>query len=74
MLRFAQNNKLTDIHADYSFRSLFCIALLCYHTMPTPWKNFLEEMKENRVERNKPRVAQAVGKNCQNITDAGELV
>ena len=45
--------------------------------MATTWKNFREEMKAKRVGLgNKPGniAAQAVGKNFQNIVDAGELV
>ena len=78
-LRCAHNNDLTDIQgdADCSLCSLYCTALNCYHNMATPWKNFQEEMKKERVGCcNNPgnKAAQAVRKNCQNILDAGELV
>ena len=78
-LRCAHNKDFTDMHEDVdcSLCSLFCTELNCYHNMATPWKNFQEEMKKKRVGcGNKPgnKAAQAVGKNCQNILDAGELV
>ena len=41
-----------------------------------PWKYFQEEMKKKKIGRNKPsnEAAQAVGRNCQNILNTGELV
>ena len=78
--RSAHNNELTDIqgHQGCSLRSLFRTALNCYDIKHVyAWEKFSRRHVSEEGRSNKPgknTVAQAVGKNSQNILDSRALV